>query len=73
MTGILKQHPNEQYIVTSVFIIMRVYCILRNLHQINTVDSRYNDTVGIREKYRYIQTINISSSIEYLVMAGILK
>ena len=39
-----------------------------------TVDSRYNDIVGIREKYQYIQTIDISSSIEsYLVMAGILK
>ena len=24
----------------------------------NTVDSHYNDTFGIREKYRYIQTIN---------------
>ena len=37
-----------------------------------TVDS-HDDIVGIREKYQYIQTINISSSIEYLVMDGILK
>ena len=38
------------------------------------VDSRYNGTAGIREKYRYIQINDICSmNFVYLVMAGILK
>ena len=46
--------------------------VFRLLH--NTVDSRYYDTAGIRKKYQYIQTINISSAIfNCLQVTGILK
>ena len=38
--------------------------MVQNKYIISMVDARYNDTVGIRERYRYIQTIDISSYIE---------
>ena len=34
------------------------YCSRMNA---GTADSHYNNTVGIREKYRYIQIIDVSS------------
>ena len=73
-----------QYTLTIMNFDTTVCCLLRYYFYIpaitkeqkfiaDTADSCYNDTVGIREKYQYIQTIDISSSIESLVMAGILK
>ena len=42
---------------------------------IKAEDSRYYDTVGLKGKYRYIQTIAIyiQCKLRYLVMAGVLK
>ena len=42
--------------------------------KVNTVDSRYCNTAGIRKKYEYIQTIDISSTtFNCLLVTGILK
>ena len=35
-------------------------------YNLNTVDTCYNDTVGIRQKYQYIQTTNLSSKLSIL-------